>query len=496
MAQPWHSRRAVRFGTLLFPPGGLVLLWRSSEFSFARKIFGTIGILLFCIPWSVAVIFLMVQFCGLQVEFTGGMVPQLTFHKTLPNYAALEASRSQQRQLSPRAAQVTNSSGYWNGFRGPLRDGIYREQSIRTNWPASGLRPLWSQPIGGGYASFAISSGKAFTIEQRRQYEVIVAYDVFTGREIWTNSWPAEFQETLGGDGPRATPAVADRLVYGLGALGEFRCLKAETGETVWRHDIIGENRGTSLTYGMAASPLVVEDKVIVVPGGAHDKSVVAYNRLSGEMIWHSQDDEPAYSSPLLLELAGSRHLVVVSDKRAMGIDPRDGKLLWQFPWVVQQGNRNIAQPVQLATNRVFLSGGYGTGCVAFEINRTSETFSTRELWRNKSMKNKFTSSIFFRDALYGLDEDILTCVDARTGTRLWKEGRYGYGQLMLAGDQLIILCGDGDLAIVKADPKRPEQLARFPAIHGKTWNQPALGGGYLLVRNAVEMACFDLHLP
>src|SRR5689334_19085007 len=332
MAQRWQSRRAVRFGTLLFPPAGLGLLWRSSAFSFARKIFGTAGILLFCIPWSVAVIFLMVQFCGLQVEFTGGMVPQLTFHKTLPNYAALEASRAQQKQLRPNAGQVTNSSTYWNGFRGPLRDGIYQEQSIRTNWPTSGLTPLWSQPIGGGYASFAISLGKAFTIEQRRQYEVIVAYNVVTGREIWTNSWLAEFQETLGGDGPRATPAVAEGLVYALGALGEFRCVKALTGEAVWRRNILDENQAPELTYGMAASPLVIDDKVIVAAGGPVGKSIVAYDRLSGKAIWKSQSDEAAYSSPMLMELVGSRQLIVVSDKRAMGLDPNDGKLLWQFP--------------------------------------------------------------------------------------------------------------------------------------------------------------------
>jgi outer membrane protein assembly factor BamB len=194
------------------------------------------------------------------------------------------------------------------------------------------------------------------------------------------------------------------------------------------------------------------------------------------------------------MDLAGRYQLVVVSDKRALGLDPANGKLLWQFRWVVLQGNRNIAQPIQLGTNRIFLSAGYGTGCVAFEINKIGDSFSTRELWRNKSMKNKFTSSVFFRGAIYGLDEDILTCLDAATGARLWKEGRYGYGQVLLAGDQLIVLCGDGDLAIVRAGSKGPEQLVRFPAIHGKTWNQPAIGGGYLLIRNAAEMACFDLR--
>ena len=195
----------------------------------------------------------------------------------------------------------------------------------------------------------------------------------------------------------------------------------------------------------------------------------------------------------MVMELAGSLQLVVVSDKRAMGLDPNDGKLLWQFPWVVLQGNRNIAQPLQIGTNRIFLSAGYGTGCVAFEVNPSHDEFSTRELWRNKNMKNKFTSSVYWKGAIYGLDEDILTCLDAATGARKWKEGRYGYGQLLLTSEQLVILCGDGDLAVVAAKASGPQERCRFPAIHGKTWNQPAIAAGLLLVRNAVEMACFDL---
>ena len=158
------------------------------------------------------------------------------------------------------------------------------------------------------------------------------------------------------------------------------------------------------------------------------------------------------------------------------------------------QGNRNIAQPLQIGTNRIFLSAGYGTGCVALEISKVNDRFSTRELWRNKNMKNKFTSSIYSYGAIYGLDEDLLICLDATTGVRHWKEGRYGYGQLLLASGQLLILCGDGDLAVVEANPIHAVQVCRFPAIRGKTWNHPALSAGFLLVRNSAEMACFDLN--
>src|SRR5436190_1799573 len=130
MSKRWNSRGAVRFGTLLFPPGGLVLLWRSSEFSVGRKIFGTMGVALFSLIWSALVVLLMMCFCGLQVEFRGGTIPRLTFSKTVPDYAALEASRARQH-VSGTLVIGTNSiasrSAYWNGFRGPRRDGIYDE---------------------------------------------------------------------------------------------------------------------------------------------------------------------------------------------------------------------------------------------------------------------------------------------------------------------------------------------------------------------------------
>jgi outer membrane protein assembly factor BamB len=177
-----------------------------------------------------------------------------------------------------------------------------------------------------------------------------------------------------------------------------------------------------------------------------------------------------------------------------VGLNIPDGALLWQFPWVVLQGNRNIAQPVVVSTNRVFLSAGYGTGCVLIEVTRSGGRFVPREVWRNKNLKNKFTSSVFVNGALFGLDEDILTCLDVSTGDRAWKEGRYGYGQVIAAGGQLIVLCGNGDIAVVKGNPKSHEELARFPAIQGKTWNLPAISDGLLLIRNNSEMACFDLR--
>lgn len=484
----------MRFSTLLFPPAGLVVLWRST-LGKGRKLFGTFFVLLYCIPYTALIVWLMIRFTGLQVEWRGGFPPVLTYSKTLPNFEALEKNRAQhaQQTSSNISAPTNNSIPYWTDFRGPRRDGIYDETPIRTNWPAKGLIELWHQPIGGGYGSFVVAHGLAFTMEQRRDCEVATAYDLQTGREVWTNGWAGYFQESMGGDGPRATPVSDGDKIYAQGAEGELRCIEALNGKTIWSKNILTDNGASELAYGMASSPLIVGEKLIVQPGGPNGRSVVAYNKHTGAVIWKSLDDPAAYSSPMRVNLAGKEQLLIVTATRAVGLDVESGKLLWEQPWVVNLNNRNIAQPVVLSSNQFLLSAGYNTGCQAVEITRSESGFAARTIWKNKFLKNKFTSSVVSNGYIYGLDEDILTCLDARSGERKWKDGRYGYGQLLLAEGRLIILTGEGELALVIATPERHEELARFQAIHGKTWNHPAIDHGKLLVRNAVEMACFNL---
>jgi outer membrane protein assembly factor BamB len=467
------------------------------------------------------------QFAGLRVALDGsGKWPRFVMRS--PDYDALEADRASQHQrplppppdasrpsvepevpsagvpenaaggLTPpgvaaASRAVATSRGYWPDFRGPNRDGRYLETPIRTDWPREGLPRLWKQPIGIGYASFVVAEGRAFTIEQRRQQEVVAAYDVETGRELWTNGWEGEFIEGMGGDGPRATPTYDEGRIYALGALGELRCLNARTGALVWRRNILEENAAANLTWGMSAAPLIVDQNVVVLPGGSAGKSVVAYNKMTGEPAWKALDDPQAYTSPMLVTLAGVRQILVVSASRAMGLTTGEGRLLWESPWSTPMGI-SVAQPLLLGEDRVFVSAGYGHGAAVIGVSQSGGRFVTRTIWENLRMKNKFTSSVLHEGHIYGLDESILACVEAATGELKWKAGRYGYGQILLAGDHLIVLTEDGELALVRATPARHDELARFQAIDGKTWNHPVIADGRLLVRNAREMAVFDIR--
>jgi outer membrane protein assembly factor BamB len=449
---------------------------------------------------------------GLRLTFDGGMGPRLGFPSSANEQAReIEAHRAQQRaareagapamaggtaspdSVAPVMPKTPDAPPYWTDFRGPQRDGHYRQMPVRTSWPAAGLTPLWKQPVGGGYASFVLARGRAFTIEQRGGEEVAAAYDAGSGTELWTTRWRGHFQEPMGGDGPRATPTWADGHVYVLGAIGELRCLEEATGKTVWRKNILDDNDASNLPWGMAASPLIVGNAVIVLPGGGRGRSVVAYDRRTGTRMWSALDERQAYASPMIVMLARRSQLLVVTGSRLVGLEPDGGALLWSYPWVTTS-EINVAQPLVLEPNRVFVSSGYGVGAAVIEIAENGGRFEVREVWRNTRMKNKFTSSVLHDGFIYGLDEAILACVDAATGELKWKGGRYGYGQVLLASGRLVVLTEEGDLVLVAAAPDGHQELASFHALSGKTWNHPAMADGLLFVRNLREMAAFDVR--
>jgi outer membrane protein assembly factor BamB len=418
-------------------------------------------------------------------------------HSPAETAATATASPVAQPSASPSPAAggttqpATPSRNYWTNFRGPRRDGKY-DQSVATSWPANGLPMLWKQPVGIGFSSFVVADGKAYTIEQRRRQEVVAAYDVNTGRELWTQAWNAEYTES-NGDGPRSTPTWDQGRVYALGATGELRCIDANTGAVIWGKNILSDNQASNLQWAQTASPLIVDDKVIVLPGGGGGKSVVAYNKTTGAPVWKALDDQQAYVSPMLVELGGRRQVVVVSSMRVVGLTPENGSLLWSYAWDTDMGI-NVSQPIVVDKNRFFISSGYGKGAALVELKANGNTFTPATIWQNTNMRNKFNSSVLHNGYIYGLDEGILVCLDVNTGERKWKEGRFGFGQVILASGHLIVTQGDtGEVALIKATPDKYTEVARFTALQGRTWNYPAIADGRLLLRNSSEMAAYDI---
>ena len=414
-----------------------------------------------------------------------------------PPLTSADAARSAAPTMAKPAAESATapniSANYWTEYRGPGRAGIYDQSPIRTDWPSGGPPELWRQQIGGGYASMVVADALVFTIEQRRDREVVAAYHVEDGRQVWEHAWKSRFQESMGGDGPRATPTWSDGKIYAQGANGDLVCLEASDGTVLWQRNILRDANAANLTWGMAAAPLVVDDIVIALPGGKGGKSVFAYDKLTGEVRWSNLDDKAGYVSPQVATLADQRQLLIVSGTRVVGAALEDGSELWSHPWKTSY-DANCAQPLVVDGSHVFVSSGYGHGAALLQITRAGNSFSVEEVWSNLNMKNKFNPSVLVEDVVYGLDEGILAAIDVRSGERLWKKGRYRYGQLLYASGHLVVISEDGDLALIEATPEEYRELVRFESIPGKTWNVPAIADGLLFVRNQTEMVAYDLR--
>ncbi|MCH8981343.1 PQQ-binding-like beta-propeller repeat protein, partial [candidate division KSB1 bacterium] len=226
--------------------------------------------------------------------------------------------------------------------------------------------------------------------------------------------------------------------------------------------------------------------------GGTDGHSLIAYHKDSGEQLWSSGDDQAGYSSPLIATIAGVRQILIFNWEYVAAHNPKTGKILWKFPWTGD--TQRVAQPVVLPEDRVFITTGYGVGSKLIKINQdTNGNLSPALLWESKRMKAKFSNVIAVGEFIYGLDDGILACIDLQEGKRQWKRGRYGHGQMILVDNLLLITTEKGDVVLVEPNPEQHKELARFTAIKGKTWNNPALAGPYLLVRNGQEAACYEL---
>ncbi|MDA0204175.1 MAG: PQQ-like beta-propeller repeat protein [Acidobacteria bacterium] len=485
-----------------------------------RIFLGLLKSLVIVLVVGFGLLFILNKFVGVKFEMPGeGIgIPIVSLQNDEAHYEAIEADRARAAatlaELEPPPVAPTPipegapsvsapapeasvlplpSRAPWPDYRGAHRDGVYDQTAINTAWPSKGLPELWRVKIGGGYASMVVAQGLVYTIEQRRDREVVAAYDLRSGLQHWEHGWPGLFQESMGGPGPRATPTWSDGKLYPLGALGELQALNASNGELLWRRNILEDAGVGNLTWGMSGAPLVDDGRVIVFPGGRNNKSVIAYNAADGSIAWTSQDDQGGYASPQLATLADKRQLLYFSGKRIVGLDPADGSLLWEHPWY-SNNDINSAQPIQVDDDHLWVSSSYRHGSELLKIVPRGDGFVVEVVWEKNSMRNKFNSSVLHDGYIYGLDESIMACIDVMTGERKWKGGRYGYGQLLLAGEHIVVLTESGEVVLVKATPQGHEELAMFQALEGKTWNVPAIADGILLVRNQTEMAAYDLR--
>lgn len=391
----------------------------------------------------------------------------------------------------PAAPAAESPAPEWPGFRGPARDGVVRGTRIATDWEANPPLELWRQPVGPGWSSFAVRGGRIYTQEQRGEEELVSCYRLADGEPVWRHSDPVRFWESNGGAGPRATPTLSGDRVYSFGATGILNALDAADGRVAWSRDVAADTDRKVPTWGFAGSPLVVDSLVIVAAAG----DLAAYDIATGEPRWFGPDSGWGYSSPHLVTLDGIAQILLLNGTGAIALAPVDGKVLWQYAWP----GDGIVQPVVLAGNDVLigtgsgLGSGTGIGVRRVSLVQNAGEWAAEARWTSRGLKPYFNDFVVHAGHAFGFDGSILACIRLEDGERQWKGGRYGHGQLVLlpGQDLLLVLSEKGELALVRALPEQFDEIARFPALSGKTWNHPVLVGDILLVRNGEEMAAY-----
>jgi hypothetical protein len=388
------------------------------------------------------------------------------------------------------------ASAEWPGFRGADRMGHARAPALATDWQANPPKLLWKKPLGAGWSSFAVAGPFAFTQEQRGPSEVVACYEVATGNEVWTQQREARFDEPMGGPGPRATPTLADGAVFVTSATGVLLRLKAGTGEVVWQQDFKGlSGRAAMPMWGYSASPLVTGSLVIIYAGGSGDKGVMAFDAASGEPKWSAACGPESYSSPQLSKVLGEDSVLMLTNDGLLLLDPATGKVRLNYEWKFQ-GYRAL-QPTVIGDDVILLPTPMSEGTRAIRVSKNGDQLAAEELWTSKQLKTDFSELIAHQGYLYGIDGSMFSCIDLKTGARVWKGGRYGKGQSLLleSSEQILIAAEDGRVVLLQTDPTAHKELTSFQALQGKTWNHPVVVDDKLLVRNATEAACYALPL-
>ncbi|MCI0415327.1 PQQ-like beta-propeller repeat protein [bacterium] len=301
------------------------------------------------------------------------------------------------------------------------------------------------------------------------------------------------FWESNAGAGPRATPTLSQDRLYTLGGTGILNALDARNGSVVWSRNAASDTGRKVPDWGIASSPLVVGDTVIAATAG----TLIGYDAATGKPRWFGPKGGWGYSSPQLTTIDGVAQIVLLNGTGVISVAPSDGTVLWQHAW----NSDGIVQPAVIEGRDLLIGSGSGladnNGMLRVTVAHDPDGWHVKERWTSIGLKPYFNDFVVHEGYAFGFDGSFLSCIDLKDGTRKWKGGRYGHGQLVLLPDQdlLLVLSEKGELALVAAAPGQFTELARFPAIKGKTWNHPVLVGDVLLVRNSQEMAAFRLSL-
>jgi outer membrane protein assembly factor BamB len=402
------------------------------------------------------------------------------------------------------APAPTVSQSDWPQFRGPKRDGLSADIQLLKEWPKDGPKLLWqSEPIGIGYSSVSLVGDRIFTMGDDKDSSYVYALDRNTGKKLWSTKVGKP-----GGNysGTRCTPTVDEDLVYAIGQFGDLVCLKADSGEEVWRKDFKKDFKGSSGGWNYTESPLVDGDKLLCTPGGQKSAAIVALNKKTGELIWQADFGETAgYASMVTADVAGVRQYIQLLSQGIAGVSAKDGKLLWRYGKEKEHfaGNTaNIPTPVVLG-EYIYCAAGYGRGAALLKLSSEGGDIKAEEVYFKKELSNKHGGVIVIGDYAYCDREDGggPECIEWKTGKVIWKKDKRisgsGSASLTYADGHLYIHFANGYVSLAEANPKlksyEEKGTFKIPNSDKESWAHPVVAGGRLYLRDKDTLWCYDV---
>ncbi|MBL9125781.1 MAG: PQQ-like beta-propeller repeat protein [Planctomycetaceae bacterium] len=390
----------------------------------------------------------------------------------------------------------------WPQFRGPRGDGTWQGPRLALSWPEAGPTVAWRRPLGGGYAGVVAAGGRVYAMDRQtapREVERVLAFDAESGEHLWTHEYPVAYGDLDYGTGPRAAPTIHDGRVYTLGAVGHACCLDAVTGKVIWSKDFVRE--GAELpTWGLAASPLIWRDLVILHPGLRPVGSLVALDARSGVEKWRASADPAGYATPIVVEIAQRPRLIAWTPTNVLGLDPSTGEVFWSVPYPVTYGV-SIAAPV-FHGGLVFVAG-YWEGSKAIRLG-DAPAEATLVYEENRNLRGLMSQPLVKEGYGYLLDKGHgLICFRLENGEKVWDDGfrltprgRNPQASLVWTGqgDQVLALNAEGELILASLTPRGYEEHARAKILE-PTWAHPAYAGARVYARNDQEIVAVELPL-
>jgi outer membrane protein assembly factor BamB len=373
----------------------------------------------------------------------------------------------------------------WPNYRGPNYDGISKETGWIAKWPAGGPKVLWKASLGTGFATMTVVGNRVYATGNIDNKDILYCFDADTGKEIWKQSYQCPLFAKNHEGGPSATPTVVGDVVYIFSKNGDVICFKSATGEIVWHKNLNKELGMPHPTWYFASSPFITDGLIILNAGDAG----IALKTGDGSAVWQSGKNPASYATAVPFTIGDKKCVVICGTAEVMGVEVLTGKILWRYPWKTDYGI-NAADPI-VAGDKIFISSGYNRGCALLKIIADG----VAEVWKNKSMRNHFNSSVFWEGYIYGFDESTLKCLDFKTGQEKWAQEGLGKGSLMLADGIMIILSEKGELVTAKATPEKFEKISSAQILTGKCWTVPVLANGRIYARNAAgQLVCVDVR--